>query len=153
VCAVIVTCQLGKYLLNGVCYSDCPLTYYPVNVTPISVTDTGLPVTMIGVCSRCNSVSVCADLLRLLLTVIGIIASIAVLTTVVVFACIRGICRRQKTKPSINGIAAGRLHSPRYITNGHILAGLATQPLLGESESDSTDESETPSDSANFNNI
>jgi len=46
-----------------------------------------------------------------------------------------------------------RLHSPRYITNGHIIAGLSTKPLLAGSDSDSSDESETPSDSANVNNI
>jgi len=152
-CAAVVTCQPGKYLLNGVCYSDCPLTYYSSNVTSVSVTNTGQPVGVIGVCTRCNSVGVCADLLRLLLTIVGIVASVGILIALVVFACLRGVCRRRQTSTSINGIATSRLHSPRYITNGHILAGLSTKPLLAESDSDSLDESETPSDSAIINNI
>ena len=152
-CAAVVTCQPGKYLLNGVCYSDCPLTYYPANVTSVSVTNTGQSVGVIGVCTRCNSVGVCADLLRLLLTIVGIVASVGILTALVVFACLRGVCRRPPTRASIEGISASRLHSPRYITNGHILAGLSTKPLLAESDSDSSDESETPSDSAVVNTI
>ena len=151
-CVAVVTCQPGKYLLNGVCYTDCPLMYYPANVTSLSVT-TSLPATVIGVCSRCNSISSCADLLRLLLTVVGIISCIAILTALVVFACIRGVCRRPQTNTSIESIASLRLRSPRYITNGHIIAGLSTKPLLAPTDSESSDESETPSDSANINNI
>jgi len=91
------------------------------------------------------------------LTIVGIIASVGVLAAVVVFACARGVCRRSprtSSAISIDGIAVSRLHSPRYITNGHILAGLSTKPLLAESDTDSSDESETPpSDSAIINNI
>jgi len=150
-CVAAVLCQPGRYLLNGVCYTDCPLTYYPTNITSVSLTDRGQPVAVTGICSRCNSVGVCTDLLRLLLTVVGIVASIAI--TVVVFACLRGVCRRPATNRSIGGIAAARLHSARYITNGHIIAGLSTRPLLAASDTDSSDESETPCDSAIVNNI
>jgi len=138
-------------MLNGVCYTDCPLTYYPANVTSLSVT-TDRPVTIIGICSRCDSISVCSDLLRLLLIVVGIISCAGILTALVVFACVRGVCRRPQTRGATME-SIERLHSPRYITNGHIIAGLSTKPLLAGSDSDSSDESETPSDSANVNNI
>jgi len=92
-------------------------------------------------------------MLRLLLTLVGIIVSIAIVTALVIFACKRGVCRRPRTDTSIAGIAAARLHSPRYITNGHILAGLSSKPLLADSDSNSSDETETPSDSGNVNNI
>ena len=149
----VVTCQPGRYLLNGVCYVECPLMYYPANVTSLSVT-TSLPVTVIGVCSHCHSISSCADLLRLLLTIAGIISCIAILTALVIFACVRGVCRRPPTNTSIESIASLRLRGPRYITNGHIIAGLSTKPLLAATDSESSDESdETLSDSANVNNI
>ena len=150
----VVTCQPGRYLLNGVCYIECPWMYYPANVTSLSVT-TSLPVTVFGVCSHCNSVGSCADLLRLLLTIAGIVSCIVILTVLVVFACVRGVCRRPPTtNTSIESIASLRLRGPRYITNGHIIAGLSTKPLLAVTDSESSDESdETPSDSANVNNI
>lgn len=153
-CVIVVTCPPGKYLLNGLCYTDCPFTYYPVNVTSMSVT-TGLPPvnTIIGVCSHCNSVGVCSRMLRLLLTVAGIIVFVVILTVLVVCACLRGICQRRPTSASINGIAATQLHSPRYITNGHIIAGLSTRPLLAGSDYESSDESEVPLDAATVNNI
>lgn len=152
ICCVVVTCQTGRYLLNGVCYIDCPLTYYPLNITSLSVT-TGLPEAVVGICSRCNSISVCADRLRLLLIVVGVISCVAIVSALAVFACVRGVCRRPQSHASIKSIAAEQLHSPRYITNGHIIAGLSTRPLLAGSDSESSDESETPSDSTNVNNI
>jgi len=151
---LLAACQPGRYLLDGVCYSECPLSYFPANVTSSSVTDTGLPVAIVGICSRCNSVAVCADLLRLLLAVVGIVTSVAILIALVVFACVRGVCRRPSTKTSIDSFAAAHLHSPRYITNGHIISGLSTKPLLAESDSDSLeDECEMQSNSASVNNI
>jgi len=149
----LVTCQPGRYLLNGVCYAECPLMYYPANVTSLSVT-TSLPATVIGVCSHCDSIGSCADLLRLLLTIAGIISCGVIVTALVVFACVRGVCHRPPTSTSIESIASLRLRGPRYITNGHIIAGLSTKPLLAATDSESSDESdETPSDSANVNNI
>jgi len=153
-CVVVVSCQPGKYLLDGLCYTDCPFTYYPVNVTSVSEA-TGLPPvnTVTGVCSRCNSVGVCARLFRLQLTVAGAVACIVLLAVLVVCACLRGVCQRRPTNTSIDGIATAPLHSPRYITNGHIVAGLSTKPLLAGSDSDSSDESEVPTDLASVNNI
>jgi len=113
--------------------------YYPANVT------SGLPADIVGVCLQCTSVIVCTGLLRILLTVIGLIACVAILSTVVVCAYMRGICRRTQTKAIIDSVSADRLYSPRYITNGHIIAGLSTKPLLG-SNSESSDECEEPSD-------
>jgi len=154
VLCVAVRCPAGRYLLNRVCYVNCPLAYYAANVTSSSVT-ASQPMTVIGICSRCNSISVCADLLRILLIVVGIVSSVAIFVTVVVFACTRGVCRRQPTDASVKSIATDRLHSPRYITNGHILSGLSTRPLLAaDSDSEFSDESEMPSDSAtNANNV
>lgn len=150
-CVVVVTCEPGRYLLNGLCYTDCPLTYYPVNVTSMSVA-VDLP-SVVGVCSRCNSVGVCARLLRLLLILAGIVVCVVVLAVLVVCACLRGVSRRRPTSAGTDSIATAQLHSPRYITNGHILAGLSTKPLLAGSDSDSSDETEVPSDSASVNNI
>jgi len=153
VSCVAARCPAGRYLLNGVCYVDCPLMYYPVNVTSSSVT-TGRPAAaVIGICSRCNSISVCADLLRILLVVVGVVSSVAILVAVVVFACVRGVCRRRPADASVKSIATDRLHSPRYITNGNILAGLSTKPLLADSDSESSDDSATLSDSACTNSV
>jgi len=150
-----VTCEPGKYLLNGVCYTDCPFTYYPVNVTTSVSVVTGMPPvnSVISVCSRCNSVGVCAHLLRLVLTVAGIFAFVVVIAVFVICACLRGVCQRRPTSDGMNGIASAHLHSPRYITNGHIIAGLSTQPLLAGSDYDSSDESPVLSDSPSVNNI
>jgi len=149
-CCVVVTCQPGTYLLNGVCYNDCPLTYYAANVTSVSGT-TSLP--FVGVCTRCNSVGVCARLFRLLLTVIGIIGCVTVLAVVAAFACQRGVCQPRPKGISLDSITAARLHSPRYITNGHIIAGLSSKPLLGGSDTDSSDESDAACELADGSNI
>jgi len=142
------------YLLNGICYTHCPVTYFPANITSVSLTS-GLPVTVVGVCSRCDSAGVCASLLRIVLTVTGTVVCAAVLMVLVVCACLRGVCRRQRqTKVSMESIAAARLHSPRYITNGHILAGLSSRPLLAASDSDSSaDEGEAQSEPGIMKNI
>lgn len=152
-CCVVVTCQPGRYLLNGRCYTECPFTYYPVNVTSVPVSQ-GSSGTVVGVCSHCGSVGVCARLLRLLLTVVGVVACVVVLAMLLVCGCLRGgVCQRRPTHAtSVDGIVAAQRHSPRYITNGHII-GLSSKPLLAASDSDSSDESELPSDSASHNHI
>jgi furin len=134
-------CSPGTYLLNGQCYSHCPLLYYASNMTSSAVGPSSSNV--VAVCVRCTSVGSCSGSLARSFLVISIgVVCLALFVVSVGFVLLRVSRQRWRSDGGVGESSTTRFRTPRYHANGHIIIGVHDKPLLGMDSYSSDEEDE-----------